>query len=161
MTSELERIEEQLRRSLHGGAWHGPSVLELLDGVTAAQARAHPIAGAHSIWELVLHLAVAYRLVLRRLHAGAAPLAPAEDWPPVPAPTEENWRAAVAALAELNERARQAVLAFGEERLERPLVADAPYTAYVQFIGLTQHDLYHAGQIALLKRALAEHPPAR
>jgi hypothetical protein len=39
-------------------------------------------------------------------------------------------------------------------RLDAPLVPESPYTAYTQFIGTTQHDLYHAGQIAILKRAL-------
>ena len=64
METELRRLEEQLERTLEGGAWHGPSVLEVLEGVTAAQAAAHPIAGAHSIWELVLHLCSDYKLVL-------------------------------------------------------------------------------------------------
>src|SRR5688500_178990 len=102
MTQELSRIEEQLRRAMEGGAWHGPAVLELLHDVTAAQARHHAIPGAHSIWELTLHLTGAYRLVLRRLRGDATPLADAEDWPPVPEPTDENWRAAVAVVRELN-----------------------------------------------------------
>ena len=156
---EIARIEDQLRRALEGGAWHGPAVLELLDGVTAEQARAHPIAGAHSIWELVLHLGGAYRLVLRRLRGDGAPLAPDEDWPALPPPTEEHWRNSIATLRELNEEARRAVARFAADRLDQPLVADPPYTAWVQFVGITQHDLYHAGQIALLKRALAQRPP--
>ena len=153
--NELERIEDQMRRALEGGAWHGPAVLELLAGVTVAQAYEHPIAGAHSIWELVLHLAAAYRLVLRRTDGDARQLTPDEDWPRVPEPTEANWRAAVDALRRLNADARRAVAAFDAARLDQPLVADPPYSAYVQFIGLTQHDLYHAGQIAILKRAMA------
>ena len=56
MRTELERLEEQLRLSFEGEAWHGPSVLEALDDVTADVASAHPIDGAHSIWERVLHL---------------------------------------------------------------------------------------------------------
>ena len=92
---ERERIEDQLRRGLEGGAWHGPAVLELLAGVTAAQAHARPIPGARGIWELVLHLGGAYRLVLRRLRGDATQLAPDEDWPPVPEPSEANWTAAV------------------------------------------------------------------
>lgn len=62
MKTDLQRLEEQLERALEGEAWHGPSVLEILEGVTAAQAAAHPIAGAHSIWELVLHLCSDYSL---------------------------------------------------------------------------------------------------
>lgn len=153
--SELERIEDQLRRSLEGGAWHGPAVLELLAGVTAAQAHVRPIPGARGIWELVLHLGGAYRLVLRRLRGNATQLAPDEDWPQVPEPTEANWTAAVEGLRSLNAEARQAVIGFDQGQLDAPLVADPPYLAYTQFIGLTQHDLYHAGQIAFLKRVLA------
>ena len=158
---ELERIEDQLRRALEGEAWHGPAVLELLAGVTPIQAQARPILGAHTIWELVLHLSGTYRLVLRRLRGDAVPLAPEEDWPPMPGPTADNWRAAIDGLRAVNEETRRAVAGFDIQRLDESLVANPPYSAYMQFIGLTQHDLYHAGQIALLKRALAEARTAR
>lgn len=155
MTAAVNRLEEQLRRTLEGEAWHGPSVLELLAGLTAAQAAGHPIAGAHSIWELVLHLGSDYDLVLRRLAGNGHQLTAAEDWPVCPAPTEKNWRQTVQELELLSKKLRQAVRDFPDERLDDPLVPEAPYTAYTQFIGVTQHNLYHAGQIALLKRALA------
>ena len=154
MQTELRRLEEQLRRALEGEAWHGPSVLEALEGVSAEQAAARPIAGAHSIWELVLHLCGTYGLVLRRLGGDGRQLAESEDWPPVPEPSAENWSASIRALKRLNEELRQAVQSFPVERLDQPLVPEAPYTAYTQFIGVTQHDLYHAGQIALLKKTL-------
>jgi uncharacterized damage-inducible protein DinB len=152
MTSELARLEDQLRRSFHGGAWHGPGVLEVLRDVSPETAHAHPVAMAHSIWELVLHLGAAYRLVLRRLQGNDAPLTEAEDWPPVPAPTEANWRAATDELRRLNEQLREAVLRFNPQQLDEQLAS--PHTAYTQFIGTTQHDLYHAGQIAVLKKAM-------
>jgi uncharacterized damage-inducible protein DinB len=154
MTPELRRIEEQLRRALEGEAWHGPAVLELLDGVSAAQAARHPIAGAHSIWELVLHIASDYDLVLRRMAGDGRPVAPGEDWPACPPPTEEHWQQTVRELGRKNENLRRAVAEFPAERLDEPLVAEPPYSAYMQFVGVTQHNLYHAGQIALLKRAL-------
>ncbi len=155
MTAEVNRLEEQLRRALEGEAWHGPSVLELLAGVSAEQAAGHPIAGAHSIWELVLHLGSDYDLVLRRLAGDVHPLTAAEDWPACPASTEENWQQTVRELRRLNEKLRRAVREFPDERLDDPLVPGSHDTAYMQFIGVTQHNLYHAGQIALLKRALA------
>ena len=153
MKTELQRLEEQLRLSFEGEAWHGPSVLEALDGVTAGVASAHPIDGAHSIWELVLHLTGTYRLVLRRLDGDARPLRADEDWPDIPSPTEANWRAAVEELGRVNAQLRRVVSRFREDRLDEPIVEQPPYSAYVQFIGTTQHDLYHAGQIVLLKRA--------
>jgi uncharacterized damage-inducible protein DinB len=155
MSDETARIEDQLRRCFEGGAWHGPAVLEALAGVSHEDAQAHPIPNAHSIWELVLHMAAGHRLVLRRLKGDGAPLTPEEDWPTVPAPTAEAWREAVRTLAQLSQELRIAVRAFPAERLDEPLVPDPPYTAYTQFIGITQHDLYHAGQVALLKKALA------
>jgi uncharacterized damage-inducible protein DinB len=148
------RLEEQLRRALEGEAWHGPSVLESLAGVSAELAAARPVPGAHTIWELVLHLGGTYGLVLRRLAGDGRQLTLAEDWPPCPAATDDNWRKAVQDLTRLDEELRQAVRSFPEERLDLPLVPESPYTAYTQFIGVTQHNLYHAGQIALLKRAL-------
>lgn len=154
MDREIARLEQQLERALVGGAWHGPAVLELLDGVTAEEAAARPIPGAHGIWELVLHLASDYVLVLQRLSGDGRPLTDGEGWPPCPEPTEESWRQAKRRLEELNRELRRAIRAFPAERLDEPLVEEVPYTAYTQLIGITQHALYHAGQIALLKRAL-------
>ena len=154
MSTELQRIEDQLHRAFEGEAWHGPSVREALKDVSPDMAAAHPIPGAHSIWEITLHLAATYRLVLRRLDGNGAPLTPEEDWPSVPLSSPESWRDAVAALTRLNEDLRRAVARFPTGKLDEPLVAEVPYSAYTQFIGTTQHDLYHAGQIVLLKRAL-------
>ena len=152
MRTELERLEDQLRRAFEGEAWHGPSVLEVLKGVTAEGAYAHPVPGAHSIWELVLHLGGTYHLVLRRMGGEDAQLAPAEDWPPAPSPSESAWQDAIRSLHELNRRVRAAVLRFDPGRLDQPFTPGSPYTAHTQFIGITQHDLYHAGQIAMLKK---------
>lgn len=155
MTDELYRLADQLRRAHEGGAWHGPSVLEMVAGVSAPQAAAHPIPGAHSIWELVLHLSSDYTLVMRRMTGDGRPLTPEEAWPACPAATEENWRQSVDRLSRLNQQLRQALLRFPGDRLDQPLVPEPPYTAYTQFIGITQHQLYHAGQIALLRRAMS------
>ncbi len=160
MSDELRRLEQQLRTAFAGQAWHGPAVLELLAGVTPEQAYARPVPGAHTIWELVLHLGGAYRLVLRRLGGDERPLSPDEDWPPVPAVSADTWRNTIGTLEKLSEETRRAVADFPPERLDQPLVSTSPYTAYAQFIGLTQHDLYHAGQIALLKRAITHLPLA-
>jgi len=157
MRNERERLEEQLRLAFEGGAWHGPSVTEALQGVTAELASAHPIADAHSIWELVLHLAGTYRLVLRRLNGDSKFLAADEDWRPVPSPTTEaGWLAAINTLRDLNEQLRQAVVNFPDDRIDGPLLQHPTYSAYTHFIGLTQHDAYHAGQIVLLKRAAVQ-----
>ncbi len=155
MTNELNRLEGQLRLTLNGESWHGPSLLKVLADVSAEQASCHPIPDAHSIWELVLHIGSDYTLILRRLAGDGRPFTPEEDWPTCPPATAENWRQTVEALSCLNDQLREAVLAFPADRLDEPLVHGVPYSAYTQFIGVTQHNLYHAGQISLLKRLLA------
>lgn len=155
MQTELSRLEEQLRKALEGDAWHGPSVLEVLEGVSAEQAAAHPIAGAHSIWEIALHVSTDYTLVMRRLDGDGRQMSPSESWPAVPEPSAENWNDSIAKLKQLNEELRRAVKSFPAERLDQLLVPESPFTAYTQFIGVTQHNLYHAGQIAILKKALS------
>jgi uncharacterized damage-inducible protein DinB len=120
--------------------------------VSAEQASSHPIPGAHSIWELVLHIGSDYALVLRRLAGDGRPVTPEEDWPSCPPATAENWQQAVETLRRLNQQLREAVRVFPAEQLDEPLCAEVSYTAYTQFIGVTQHNLYHAGQISLLKR---------
>jgi uncharacterized damage-inducible protein DinB len=161
MLSITEALDDQLRRSMEGEAWHGPSVREAVQGISARDAAAHPIPGAHSCWELVLHLSGTYGLVLRRIDGDGRQLSLDEDWPAAPEPTEENWRRDIESLYALNARLRDAVRKFPLERLYQPLVADPPYPAFTQFIGLTQHDLYHAGQIVLLKRAMEHDSPQK
>ena len=72
--TESVRLADQIRRAFEGNAWHGDSVLELLAGVDAKTAAAKPIKNAHSIWELLLHIAAwddAVRRRIRRQGRGA------------------------------------------------------------------------------------------
>ena len=98
--TEIERILDQLKRAYEGQAWHGPSVCEVLAGVTADQAHARPLANAHSIWELVRHLAVWEDVGRRRLEGDRAQIdiSSPEDWPPADDPSEAAWEQAKAAL---------------------------------------------------------------
>ena len=151
--SETERIAEQLKRAFEGEAWHGPAVQEVLAGVTAAGAAARPIASAHSIWEITLHLAAWEDAVRRRLTGERVELTDAEDWPPVTETTEAAWAALRARLESGNRALREAILRFDPDQLDRPPGANRS-TAYVQMHGAIQHDLYHAGQIAVLKKGI-------
>src|SRR5258708_4154599 len=65
--SEIKRIVDELKRIHNGETWHGPSLKSSLAGITAEQAAAHPLAGAHSIWEIVRHIAGWEKVILRRL----------------------------------------------------------------------------------------------
>lgn len=150
--SEIKRIKDQLRRSHEGEAWHGPPLRELLVDVTAEAAAARPLAGAHTIWEIVRHIAVWEEAVRRRLEGEAAALSPAEDWPPVSDTSEAAWRNAVAALEDGHQQLREAIARRADVELNE-IVAGQRYSVYFMLHGVIQHNLYHAGQIALLKKA--------
>ena len=151
--TEIQRIVDQLQRAFEGVAWHGPSVKEVLAGVTAEQAAAHPIEGAHSIWELALHIATWERVGRRRIEESAPiEVSDAEDWPEVGDTSDEAWGIALEDLGKNHEMLREAVARLDDARLG-DIVPGTEYSVYFLLHGVIQHDLYHVGQIALLKRA--------
>ncbi len=152
--SEAARIADQLRRAFSGDAWHGDSVFEILEGVTAAHAAARPIKNAHSIWELVLHMAAWDGAVLRRLGGAAVELSDAENFPAVTDASEAAWCKALAEVRRVHEALVAAVSVLPASRLDQivPGKKGAHYTFYYMLHGVVQHELYHAGQIALLKK---------
>lgn len=151
---EVVRIADQLRRAFEGDAWHGDSVFQILEGVTAAQAAARPIKSGHSIWELVLHIAAWDRAVLRRMGGVAATVSDAENFPPVRDASEAAWGRALAEMRRVHEELVAAVAVLPDSRLYEmvPGKQGAHYTFYYMLHGVVQHELYHAGQIALLKK---------
>ena len=154
--TEIERILDQLKRAYEGNAWHGPSVREALAGVTAAQAHARPLANAHSIWELVQHIAVWEDVGRRRLEGdrAAIDISSPEDWPPADDISEAAWEQAKAALDRGHEALREAISRGWMNRVWMSRFSKGMSTVYVTLHGVIQHDLYHAGQIAMLKKAL-------
>jgi len=153
---ECQRIHQQMLQAVDGEAWHGPALREILQDVGAAEAAATPVPLAHSIWEIVLHLIATQRLLLRRLDgdATARDLPPEEDWPPVRETDEAAWQETLPELFALDERFRNRVAAFPEESLDIPLIPGGS-SAYNNFHGYVQHNLYHAGQMVLLRKAWA------
>jgi uncharacterized damage-inducible protein DinB len=156
MMTEIERIQDQLKRAYEGDAWHGPSVLEALAGVTAEQAHARPLTNAHSIWELVHHIAVWEDVGRRRLTGDRAQIAISspEDWPPPEDTSEAAWEQAKAALDRGHQALVEAIARTPESRLDEPIF-EGMSTVYVTLHGVIQHDIYHAGQIAILKKSLS------
>lgn len=152
--SEGARIADQLRRAFDGNAWHGPALLELLKDVDAATAAAKPLPDVHSIWELVLHIAAWDNAGLRRLDGELAKLKGNANFPPPPDPADAAWREAVAAITRTHETLVKTVAGLSDKRL-RDQVPGKPYDFYHMMHGIAQHELYHAGQIAILKKAQA------
>jgi uncharacterized damage-inducible protein DinB len=152
--SEIARILDQMDRAFGGDAWHGPPLKSLLDGLMAEDAAKHPIRGAHSIWELVHHLTTWNIIVHQELSGAAAEITPELDWPPVWEVSEVEWQRALQKLIDARSRLRRAVERLRDDELEERPSKRTKNSRYVMLHGVVQHDLYHAGQIALLKKAL-------
>jgi uncharacterized damage-inducible protein DinB len=150
-TSETARIADQLKRSFQGEAWHGPALRELLAGVHAAMASARPIPDAHSIWELVLHVSAWEGAILRRIEGEALQLEGSGDFPEIQDVSEQAWQDTVETLNRKHHELAKAIAAMPESRLKE-LVPGKDYDFYFMLHGAVQHALYHAGQIALLKK---------
>ena len=156
----FDALLDQIRHTHAGDPWYGAPRTRFLGGLSAERAALRPVGSPHSIWELVLHMTSWTNEVRRRL-GGAAPAMPAEgDWPAIAEPSEAAWSRAKDALA-----AAHAALVSDAERLTAQDLLrhvgeqrDAPLGAGLNqarmLVGLAQHDAYHIGQLALVRRLL-------
>jgi uncharacterized damage-inducible protein DinB len=151
--SEIRRILDQMDRAFSGDAWHGPPLMHLLDGISAEDASKHPVPGAHSVWELVHHVGAWNSIVQHRLQGETVEVTAERDWPPVWEVSEPSWRRALESLIESRARLRQVAAAQRDDQLNEKIGATG-VSRYQILHGVVQHDLYHAGQIALLRKAL-------
>ncbi|HEY8132557.1 MAG TPA: DinB family protein [Thermoanaerobaculia bacterium] len=147
---ETERLLDQLNRAFGGEAWHGPALRNLLDGVTEEQAKSHPIRGGHSILELVIHVGTWIDVVARRLGGKVVESNSVQDWTDA---TKTSWARALEQLERAESRLSDAVARLSTEDLDKP-VAGLNRSHYVEILGVLQHNVYHAGQIGILKKAL-------
>ena len=142
-----------------GDAWYGPSLKDALAGVSIEQAAARPLPDAHSIWEIVLHVAAWEGAVRTRLETGLVDLPSEGDWPTVTNTTEQGWRDTLTRLERGNRELSETVAKLSEDRLEQTLGGerDRPtgggVSVYTTLHGIVQHTAYHTGQIALFKKA--------
>ena len=149
--SHAESIASELRNALRGDAWHGPALLEILEGVSAEEAVQRAIPAGHSIWELVLHITSWAEIVRRRITGGHPAPGDGEDWPETGEPTDARWKAAVDALTASHEQLCDTVAGLSNDALD----ADAPgsdKSVAWMLHGTAQHDAYHGGQIVMLKK---------
>jgi hypothetical protein len=155
---EILQLLEILDRAYDRVSWHGTNLRGSLRGLTAARAAVRPAPGRHNIWEIAVHCAYWKYTVRRRLlgeKRGSFPLK-GSNWFARPAgregATEAAWRADLELLQETHHSMLEAVRALAPRELPRPVAGSRSVTHRMLVSGIAAHDLYHAGQIQLIKR---------
>src|SRR4029453_13831509 len=158
MKAAARHLLSALDQAYDRQSWHGTNLKGSLRGLSAARAGARPGRGRHNIWELVVHAAYWKYTIWRRLRGakrGSFPL-DGSNWfeRPVPGHSGERaWRQDLALLEEAHRQLRAPVGELGPPDFPR---RDGPgkFTNADLIAGVTAHDVYHAGQIQLLKKLL-------
>jgi uncharacterized damage-inducible protein DinB len=150
--SRASQLASAIERTVSGPMWHGPALTDLLDGIPHERAVARPIAGAHSIWEIVRHLTAWADIARRRLAGEKVDPVPEEDWPPVQDDGNDAWARAVERLGASHRALAAATRGLQDADLDAT-VAGQEYSAAIMLRGVVEHGTYHGGQIALLKKA--------
>lgn len=152
--TEKAQILDELHKIYDGDAWHADNLVAILANITVEQALAKPIAEAHSIWELVLHLAAWNETWVARLQGESRSEPIDGDFPRIADTSEQTWQEA---LLRLETSIKNLIAAIGgiDDDSFAKRVADRDYTLSSFLHGIVRHIVYHSGQIALLKKASA------
>lgn len=151
--SPLDILLDAIDQAFDRQSWHGPNLRGSIRGVTHAQALWRPQPERHNIWEQVLHAAYWKYTVRRRIlrekrgsfaHKGS-------NWITPPETTPAAWRRDVRLLTEVHDSMRAAIAEVPPAKLHKRLPG-AKITYFFLISGVAAHDVYHAGQIQLLKR---------
>jgi len=148
---EVKFLRDQIETTFKGDSWHGPSLMKILEGVDLEQATARPLGERHTIWELVDHTTFWLEAILDALKDKAMPDPPMEvNWPRMGS-TEEHWSHSLRRLEAAVNMVLDELAGWTNEDLGRT-VPGRDYTFKQMLYGAVHHNLYHAGQIAILKR---------
>jgi hypothetical protein len=149
--SDIQSIRDHYEAALSGSPWHGDPVWQVLDGVSAQEAAARPLANRHTIWEIVMHMIFWEGVVTKRLAGQRAGLVEELNFPAMPSATEENWQQTLADFRTSNQEFRDALGKLYPAKLGA-LSAAGKRTYSEEAYGIVEHHLYHLGQIALLRK---------
>ena len=154
MTSETRSFLLLLDEGFNRAAWHGPNLLGGLRGLTLAQLLRRPGSGGHNIWELALHCAYWKYAVRNRLIAGKRntfPLEGSNFFPRDSGLTLADWKNDLALLKQQHAALRETIGSLDPAVFDLG-IPGSRHTVRRTVLGIAAHDIYHAGQIALLKR---------
>jgi len=153
MHSTAALLANHIKRTVRGPMWHGAALDDLLKDVTHEQAAVRPIAGAHTIWEIVLHVTAWAEIARARMHGErTADASAAEDWPPAGPAGAAEWQTSLERLGEAHRALATDVRRLDDAAFDAK-VPGLDYTVSNLLHGVIEHGTYHGGQIALLKRA--------
>ena len=149
--SEIERIARLLEQTFEGKPYYGPSVLQTLAGITAEMAARRPLWSAHGIWDLVTHLTAELRYAYAVIDGTAGPWTEGETtWPAITDTSDGTWRQAIKELKRANRTLVRAVKRLDDAVLDQnPIRVRGPF--HLMLHGTIQHNVYHAGQLSLLR----------
>jgi uncharacterized damage-inducible protein DinB len=150
--SEATSIADELKEIHDGNAWHGPALQESLAGLTIERAAARPIPDAHSIWEIVAHIAGWEDVICQRLEGKPLTQPEEGDFPAPDEVSEAAWARTLARLNETHERLLETIAHLSDADLDK-VTAGKDYSVRKMLRGAIHHHVYHAGQIALLRKA--------
>ncbi len=154
--SKIELLLNLLDEGYNRAAWHGPNLRGSIRGLTAQEAALSPKSGRHNIWEIAVHAAYWKYAVRRRLarEKRASFSLSGSNWFVRPIHrTEKAWRGDVAILDDEHRLLREIVASFPPEDL-RGRVHGSRTSPQRLIAGIALHDVYHAGQIQLIKKLL-------
>ncbi len=157
MSRRTDTLVAGLDETFRGPAWHGPTLLGALRGVTPDEAVWRPQPDRHCIWDLLVHAAYWKYTARRRLEGGkrGSFAHKGSNFFPLPEPADAAaWRADLDLLHAEHGRLREVVGNLREADLDRK-AARGRWTVADTIRGVALHDIYHAGQIQLLKRLRA------
>src|ERR1700761_1663201 len=151
-----DQLEQELEKVLSGQPWYGSSIYDILEQVTFETAYEKPAKGGHTIGEIILHMLSWTEEVMDRLNEKPASLPLSGNWPETGAPDEQKWKIWIDDLKLVNVNLVKTIRDFPEEKWNDPIIderGDEAVTTYKELVeGFIQHQVYHAGQIALLNR---------
>ena len=154
MNAEVQSFLGLLTKTFEKGAWHGPTVKETLDGLTANDAF-NRLPNTHSIIELVGHMTAWRKYVTRKLN-GDVNYKVTDD---LNFPKIESWDQALRDLNQSQVELIAAIESFTSENLSEQVPwTNEPFSHYTILHGIIHHDLYHIGQINLIKKATVPQP---
>jgi uncharacterized damage-inducible protein DinB len=152
--TEKDLLVLQLEQAFDKRSWHGTNLLGSVRGLPHRDASWRPGEGRHNIWEIVVHAAYWKYTVYRQLTGearGSFALKGSNWFARTAGDSEELFKADVSMLKQYHRKLLEAVLTFPAASYGK-LASGKKNTYRDLVVGIAAHDLYHAGQIQLLKR---------